>query len=119
MYAPAHISLGAVLFNQGKIEDAIACFRKAIELDPKSTDAQFNLALVLAGQGKRTEAIEVFQQLLQNDPNNEVVQRHLRELKTTQTNEESLDKTGRATSSAVDEDAAGNEDPTEPNTQNQ
>ena len=34
------MNLGHVLEAQGKLDEAIACFRKAIEIDPKSARAR-------------------------------------------------------------------------------
>ncbi len=43
--------------EQGKFEDAIAAYKKAMELNPESTDAHYNLGLILRKQGKLEEAI--------------------------------------------------------------
>src|SRR5262249_30551367 len=48
--AEAHNGLGYVLEQQGREEEAVAEFRKAIDLDPKFTPAYNNLAEALAAQ---------------------------------------------------------------------
>src|SRR5262249_34085649 len=54
--AKAHYSLGTALQVKGQVEEAIAGYKKAIELDPKFADARFALACGLAraaaGQGE-------------------------------------------------------------------
>jgi tetratricopeptide (TPR) repeat protein len=50
--ASPHNNLGLILDQQGKTDEAIAEYRKAIELDPKYAAAQNNLAAILRRQGK-------------------------------------------------------------------
>jgi eukaryotic-like serine/threonine-protein kinase len=40
----AHSNLGSALAAKGQLDEAIACFKKAIELDPQSVPARNNLA---------------------------------------------------------------------------
>ncbi len=54
--ALAHEAKGVVQANMGLLPDAIASFRKAVELDPKLTRARAELALALAASGKGAEA---------------------------------------------------------------
>ncbi|MEG4455093.1 tetratricopeptide repeat protein [Microcoleus sp. N9_A1] len=51
-----HFKLGNLLFKQGQITYAIACYRRAIELNPNLTAAYQNLAIGLKKQGKLHEA---------------------------------------------------------------
>jgi Flp pilus assembly protein TadD len=53
--AETHNGLGYALARQGRSEEAVAEFRKAIDLDPKFTPAYNNLADALAKQGKLEE----------------------------------------------------------------
>ncbi len=48
----------ALLSGQGKYDEAIKTFDKAIELNPEDADAWYNKGLVLYHQGKYDEAIE-------------------------------------------------------------
>ncbi|HBI44885.1 MAG TPA: hypothetical protein DDY78_18820, partial [Planctomycetales bacterium] len=41
---PAHVSLGSILYNQGDWAGAAACYRKAVELNPKNATIRFILA---------------------------------------------------------------------------
>ena len=43
---------GVVLAVQGKLEEAIASFRQAINIKPDHAEAHYNLGISLAGQGK-------------------------------------------------------------------
>ena len=43
--AGAHNNLGVLYFNKGMIEDAVAEFSRALELDPRMTIAQRNLEI--------------------------------------------------------------------------
>ena len=45
--APAAYNLGNTLFREGKLLEALAAFKKAIELDPQDLDAKFNYEFVL------------------------------------------------------------------------
>jgi Tfp pilus assembly protein PilF len=54
--------------QQGKREEAVVCFRRAIDLDPKYTPAHHNLGNALAEQGKLEEAVASFRRALALDP---------------------------------------------------
>ena len=68
-------NLGTALANQGtvsgdpgKVQEAIACFRKALQTDPASKVTHYNLAVALAGQGQTEDAIRQYRQALAIDP---------------------------------------------------
>ncbi len=46
-YASAHLGLGNALHDQKKLDEAVAAFRKAIDLDPKLAWAHCNLGVAL------------------------------------------------------------------------
>jgi tetratricopeptide (TPR) repeat protein len=69
-YAPAHTNLGVALEQQGKLDDAVACFRRAIELAPKLALAHNNLGLALKQQGKLDDAVTCYRRAIQLDPGN-------------------------------------------------
>ena len=54
--------------HEGKLDEAIACFRQAIELDPKSAGTHNNLGILLAGEGKVDEAVACFRRAIELDP---------------------------------------------------
>jgi tetratricopeptide (TPR) repeat protein len=64
----AHNNLGHALYGQEKVEEAIACFRQAIALDPKDSLAHYNLGYALYGKGKVDEAIACFRKAIALDP---------------------------------------------------
>ena len=53
----------------GGVDQAVADFRKAIELDPKNAEAYLWLGLGLRKQNKNTEARQAFTKSLELDPN--------------------------------------------------
>jgi tetratricopeptide (TPR) repeat protein len=67
--AETHNGLGYVLARQGRTEEAIAEYRRAIEANPQFTPAYTNLAQELVAQGKPEEAIEYYDRSLAQQPN--------------------------------------------------
>ena len=67
-FACAHTNLGICSRRQGKLDEAIACYRKAIELDPKYACAHNNLGNALSDQGKLDEAIACYRKAIELDP---------------------------------------------------
>ena len=47
----SHFNLGTALQDQGKLDEAVACFRRAVELNPEYADAHNNLSLVMLQRG--------------------------------------------------------------------
>jgi serine/threonine-protein kinase len=66
--AQRHSSLGYNLANHGKLDEAIAEHRKAIELDPKRGLSHRNFGLALAKQGKPAEAVEAYRRAIDLSP---------------------------------------------------
>jgi tetratricopeptide (TPR) repeat protein len=67
--AAARNSLGLTLKARGQLDEAIACFQKAIDLDPKYTDAHLNLGALLCDDKRDYEgAIAQFQKAIDLDP---------------------------------------------------
>src|SRR5206468_5246811 len=54
--------------NQGEADEAIACYRKAIELDPKNARAHLRLGNAFRAQKKWDEALAEYRQALEIDP---------------------------------------------------
>jgi tetratricopeptide (TPR) repeat protein len=67
----AHNLIGLILRDQGKIDGAIAEYRKATELDPDFGLAHRNLGLALGNQKKYGEAIAECQKAIKLDPHPE------------------------------------------------
>ena len=55
-----HNNLGNALKHEGKVEEAIAHFNKALQINPGYAKAHNNLGTALASQGKTEEAIKHF-----------------------------------------------------------
>jgi Flp pilus assembly protein TadD len=53
----AHTNLGLALFQEGKLDDAIANYRSALQMQPDSWDAEYNLGMALVAKGQVDEAI--------------------------------------------------------------
>ena len=65
-----HLKLGQALHAEKKLDDAIACYKRAIELDPKSAVAYQHLGNALRDQNKRNEAIDAYREAIRLAPNN-------------------------------------------------
>lgn len=63
-------NLGATLLQQGKLDEAIAQLRKAVELDPKYAGAHLNLAYAYDRQGQAEEAIAQYRKVIELTPEN-------------------------------------------------
>ncbi|MCK4786001.1 MAG: tetratricopeptide repeat protein [Desulfobacteraceae bacterium] len=64
----AHSNLGIALFFQGKRDEAMVHFHKALHINPGFADARTNLGIVLANKGRMTEAISHFSEVLRINP---------------------------------------------------
>jgi Tfp pilus assembly protein PilF len=64
----AHNNLGAILLQKGKLDEAIAQFRKVQEINPNSVDAQANLGDALLQRKQLDEAIAHYQRAIQIKP---------------------------------------------------
>jgi tetratricopeptide (TPR) repeat protein len=64
------IDQGASLNRDGKTDDAIVHFRKAIELYPGDARAHYDLGLALERKGQEPDAIVEYQAALREDPGN-------------------------------------------------
>jgi len=64
----SQFNLGAVLQAEGKVDEAIARLRRALEIWPHNATAENNLGAALLSQGKLAEAISHFRQALESRP---------------------------------------------------
>ena len=60
----AHLNLGRLHHEQGKLADAEAHYRAASAADPEGARAQYNLGVVLEDQGRAAEAIAAYKKSL-------------------------------------------------------
>ncbi|MFQ5961077.1 MAG: tetratricopeptide repeat protein [Candidatus Methylomirabilales bacterium] len=63
-------NLGASLLEQGKVDEAVAEFQKAVELEPANTVAHLNLAYAYDRQGRIEEAVSQYQKVIDLEPGN-------------------------------------------------
>ncbi len=61
-------NLGAALKGQGKLDTAVACYRRALELKPDDAETHNNLGAALQGQGKLDEAVACYRRALELKP---------------------------------------------------
>ena len=65
----AHGNLGIVFYHEGRKEEAMEHYRKAIQIYPNDFATLNNLGIVLAAQGQFDEAIENYRKAIQINPN--------------------------------------------------
>ncbi len=66
--AEDHYYAALDLMADGKLEEAVAAYRKSIEIDPSFTEAMHGLARALQDLQRYDEAISVAQKITQLDP---------------------------------------------------
>jgi tetratricopeptide (TPR) repeat protein len=64
----AYYNLGWFLDNQGRLDEALACYRKALQIEPRIPEPLNNIGYVLAAKGQYAEAVPYFQQALKAEP---------------------------------------------------
>jgi Flp pilus assembly protein TadD len=64
----AHTNLGIALAAKGEVDGAIACYRKALEIDPRLAQAHYNLGSALQAKGDTDGAIRCYRKVLELDP---------------------------------------------------
>ncbi|MDE0647711.1 MAG: tetratricopeptide repeat protein [Cyanobacteria bacterium MAG IRC4_bin_6] len=62
-------NLGAALYQQGKLQEAIDYYKKALAIDPNFVNALSGLSAVLCKQGKLQKAVDCCKKALAIDPN--------------------------------------------------
>lgn len=67
---PAAVRRAQSLFNQGRVNDAIAAFQQALRSFPNSLEAKLGLAQAYQKAGKDAEAWAAYQRVLEQDPDN-------------------------------------------------
>jgi tetratricopeptide (TPR) repeat protein len=64
----AHINLGVILMDQGKLDEAASHFKIAMEIQPNNAEGHYDLGNVLGRQGVITDAIAQFRKALDLHP---------------------------------------------------
>jgi tetratricopeptide (TPR) repeat protein len=57
----AHMDYGQAVRAEGRVDEAIAHYRMALQLDPRAGNAWYNLANALKAQGRLDEAVDAYQ----------------------------------------------------------
>ena len=65
--AEPHIELGELLRQAGRLDEALAQFRKAVAVEPENAAAHCDLGNILAAQGKPDEALNEYERALALD----------------------------------------------------
>ena len=63
-----HHNLGNILRGLGRLDEAVACFRTALQLAPQATDSCFELGLTLLDLGRAAEAAPCFKAVVTAAP---------------------------------------------------
>src|SRR4029078_3156662 len=66
--AQGHHNLGNLLHEQGKLDEAVACYRRAAALNPALAETHTNLGRVLQRLGKLEDAIDALRMALDLEP---------------------------------------------------
>jgi tetratricopeptide (TPR) repeat protein len=66
--AELYLNVGTTLKEQGKIDDAIKNYNKALELKPNYSEAYYNLGVVFYGQDKINDAVNYYEKAILLDP---------------------------------------------------
>ncbi len=61
-------NLGLSFFRKGQLDEAVAQFQKALEINPNDAEAHINLGNALFRKGQPDEAIAQFQKALEINP---------------------------------------------------
>jgi tetratricopeptide (TPR) repeat protein len=73
----AHNAFANALVDGGRMDDAVAHYRKAIEIRPTYAAAHFNLGVALAGLGRPDEAVEQYRETIAIKPDDAKAQNNL------------------------------------------
>ncbi len=64
----AHSNFGLALYKKGKVDDAMAEYRKALEIDPNYVTAYYNLGVLFFEKGELDTAIAQYRKALELNP---------------------------------------------------
>jgi len=72
-----YYNLGVDCAQKGQVNEAMAHYQKALEINPNYIDARNNLGIALFQKGQVDEAILQYKKVLENDPNSEFAHHNL------------------------------------------
>ena len=67
-HANAHVNLGRLLQEEGRVSEAAGHYRLALAAEPDHATAAFNLGIALEDLGQTTDAIEAYRRAIGADP---------------------------------------------------
>jgi len=76
-FTDAHCNLGAVLYNDGRRDEARVCFERALQLDAGHLESNLNLANILEEEDRNEAALQHYKAALRADPLRSDVQLNL------------------------------------------
>lgn len=74
------VELGKFYFLNGKYEQAMREFNKALEINPKDADIYYHMGLICESRNKRDEAQDAYEQALEYDSKHFLARKHLNHL---------------------------------------
>jgi tetratricopeptide (TPR) repeat protein len=69
-----------VLYQEHRLDEAVACYQAAIHYQPDYSDAHFNLGNALFVEHKFDEAVGAYREALRLEPDSVAIQNRLRAL---------------------------------------
>jgi len=67
-YTPPYNTLALILASQGKSDEAILLYKKAVKINPDLWGTQINLGNTLWRQGQLDEAIDRYREAIRSNP---------------------------------------------------
>ena len=67
-FAWAHNNIGWALYKQGRLDDAMRAYQKALAIDPQLAWAHYNIGTVLQDRDRHDDAMRAFEKALAVDP---------------------------------------------------
>ena len=72
---------GRIFYNQGKVDEAILEFDKALTIAPNHSNSLYSLGVAYMSQGERSKALNYFEKVLELNPGNQDILDKIAELK--------------------------------------
>jgi tetratricopeptide (TPR) repeat protein len=73
----ARLMLGDALIQQGKYQEGISEYRKAVDLSPKSTEGPFRIGRAMLRQGRRKQALVELRKAWELDKDNWIIRKQI------------------------------------------